>query len=79
MQRQLQSKDIFPKNINHIDNITGCDHGKGAFVAGAQIVVTLDKSTQSKGQKINSFSFKISLAEIIYRKANAEILTKTTK
>ena len=60
-----------------IDIITGGDHGKGVFIAGSCIVVMLNEATQSKGQKIDSFSFEMSVAEIICRRENAEILSMT--
>ena len=78
-QRQLQSKGVSPEDIIRIDIITGGDHGKGAFVAGARIVVALDEQATSDGKKIDSFSFEISVAEIICRKDNADILSKTIK
>ena len=69
-----------PEDIERIDIITGGDHGKGAFVAGARIVVKLaDDAKSAKGDDIQSFSFEISVAEIICRKDNAEILEKTIK
>ena len=78
-QRQLQSKGVSPEDIIRIDIITGGDHGKGAFVARARIVVALDEQATSEGEKIDSFSFEISVAEIICRKDNADILCKTIK
>ena len=78
-QRQLQSKGVSPEDIIRIDIITGGDHGKGTFVAGARIVVALDEQATSEGKKIDSFSFEISVAEIICRKDNADILSKTIK
>lgn len=46
----------------------GGDHGIGAFIAGAKVVVVLQDE---------SFTFKVSVAEILCRKDNAEILSLT--
>ena len=56
-------------NIKRVDVIAGGDHGCGAFVAGAKVVVTFsDKS---------SVYFDVSVAEVLCRKDNAEVLEKT--
>jgi len=71
---------VLPEDIERIDIIAGGDHGKGAFVAGARIVVKLaDNAKSAKGDDVQSFSFEISVAEIICRKDNAEILELTIK
>ena len=71
---------MLPEDIERIDIIAGGDHGKGAFVAGARIVVKLaDNAKSAKGDDVQSFSFEISVAEIICRKDNAEILELTIK
>ena len=72
--------------------MTGGDHGLGAFVAGARIVVVLNPvvatapvaqlpvpATDADKTKEESFSFETCVAEIIYRKDNAEILSQTIK
>ena len=54
--------------MRRIDIIAGGDHGQVAFQAGARIVVIL-----KKGQLI----FEVSVAEVLCRKDNADILQKT--
>ena len=73
LKRQLRSRGIKDlKDIDRIDFIIGADHGKGAFIVGAKIVVTLKQDSIHE-----SFSFEISIAEIICRKDTAAVLKAT--
>eukprot|EP00984_Skeletonema_dohrnii_P005248 scaffold1837_cov120-Skeletonema_dohrnii-CCMP3373.AAC.1 len=55
--------------IKRIDIVVGGDHGAGAFVLGAKVIVTFEDST--------SHYFDVSVAEVTCRKDNAEILKRT--
>ena len=79
LTRHLQALDITPHMVERIDIINGGDHGIGAFIAGARIVVTLNESIEEEGSDIVPICFEISVAEIICKKDNAEILTKTIR
>ena len=65
---QVQSQNTAPSEIARVDIIIGSDHGAGAFIAGARIIVVLSNE---------SFSFELVTAEIICRKDNSEILALT--
>ena len=73
LKRQLRSRGITElKDIVRIDFIIGADHGKGAFIVGAKIIVTFNEDSNHE-----SFSFEISIAEIICRKDTAAVLKAT--
>jgi hypothetical protein len=55
--------------IKRIVIVLGGDHGCGAFVVGAKVIVTF---TDNKSE-----CFDVSVAEVLCRKDNAEILEKT--
>ena len=79
---QLRAKHIEPEKIERLDIIPGGDHGKGAFILGARIVVRLVEPLRPNGEGEEAqsyFSFEISVAEVICRKDNAEILSMTIK
>ena len=77
LKRQLQSRKIMPSEIERIDIITGADHGLGAMIVGSRIVVILKDNVSDDTKE--SFSFEISVAEILCRKDNADLLDKTVK
>ena len=80
LTRQLRSRNFVPSGVERVDIITGGDHGLGAFVAGSRIVVIADERRQDDdGRPIESFSFEISVAEILCRKDNAKILSESIK
>ena len=84
LSRQLNSKGIHPDRIERVDVVHGGDHGCKAFIAGSRISVILSKNNNTTDDdedevKHESFSFEISVAEILCRKDNAEILTLTIK
>ena len=80
LTRQLRSRNFVPSDVERVDIITGGDHGLGAFVAGSRIVVIADERRQDDdGRPIESFSFEISVAEILCRKDNAKILSESIK
>ena len=75
--------------------MAGGDHGLGAFVVGCKLIVTLngkvariddveslcdtDTDDDEEDDVIESFSFEISVAEVICRKDNSVVLAKTIK
>ena len=85
LSRQMKSRGITsPGEIVRVDVVHGGDYGKGAFIAGARLSVILsDEATamdvDGEKEKHESFSFEISVAEILCRKDNAEILTLTIR
>ena len=74
-QRELQARSVCPLHVKRIDVMTGGDHGLEAFVFGARIVVVV----VPEETKEESFSFEMCVAEILCRKDNAEILSRTIK
>lgn len=79
LQRQLQSNNISHGDIKQVDVVSGGDHGQGAFIVGGKIIVLLNREMYVNGEKGNRFSFEISVAEILCRKDNAELLSLTIK
>ena len=77
LHRELQARNVLPNNITRIDAIVGGDHGQGAFIAGARIVVAHNRVGNNGGE--TWFSFEISVAEVLCPKDNAEILELTIK
>ncbi|KAL7526841.1 hypothetical protein ACHAXR_001674, partial [Thalassiosira sp. AJA248-18] len=71
--RHLQALDVKPNMIDRVDHISGGDHGQGAFIAGSRIVISLGD------EDAEPISFEISVAEIVCKKDNADILKKTIK
>ena len=77
LTRHLQALHVTPDMVKSIAVISGGDHGKGAFIAGSRIVVTLnDTAIETDNNLICS---EIYVAEIICRKDNADILSKTIR
>eukprot|EP00985_Skeletonema_marinoi_P015722 scaffold8198_cov110-Skeletonema_marinoi.AAC.1 len=78
LERQLANKKITdPSRIKRIDTMAGGDHGQGAFIFGAKVVVVLSGKTEEDEDE--SFSFEISVAEVLCTKDTAEILSKTVR
>ncbi len=78
LTRQLNYRDINdPSRIKRIDVMAGGDHGQGAFIFGAKVVVVL--KGEKEGDEDDLFTFSISTAEIQCDHETAEILNNTIK
>ena len=71
LAEELRRLNISVDSIDYIDVISGGDHGKGAFIAVGKVIVFLKDG--------KSFSFEMTVAEILCRKDNAELLSLTIK
>lgn len=81
LARELNHRDIVdPKRVQGIDVMAGGDHGKGAFVFGAKVVVYVTKEEDHKEiDEDASFLFEISVAEIVCSKDCGDIIAMTIK
>ena len=80
LKRSLKFRDINPTDIERIDIMTGCDAGGGAFVAGARLAVTVTVKPGTKyppGEE--TFTFEITVAEIICKEDCTDLLSRTIK
>ncbi len=77
LTRQLNYRGIDdPSHIKRIDVMAGGDHGQGAFIFGAKVVVILKGLD---GGEDELFTFEITTAEIKCDKDTAEILNHTIR
>jgi len=76
LARFMNGKNIGSKDIERIDVVVGADHGKGAFQAGAKVIVTTKHNANDKVE-MKSHTFEISVAEVICKKDNAKVLQLT--
>ena len=76
LSRQLKFEKVPPQTVERLDVVVGGDHGIGAFIAGAKVIVVHKKP---EGKHEECFSFEISVAEVICRKDTGDLLAKTIK
>lgn len=81
LARELNHRHIVdPKRVIDIDVMAGGDHGKGAFVFGAKVLVYVSKEdNHDEVDEEASFIFEISVAEIICSKDSADVIAITIK
>ena len=69
LQRELNERMIKPSDIKRIDIALGGDHGKGAFIFSADIVLVLQDNERIYNE--------VAIGEIICRKDTAELIEMT--